>query len=78
MESVWAIGPSATATMATRDLGVVWWHRLPGQGLSPDQEDTAQFTPPLPRVDLSLSCVSDLPYGWEQETDENGQVYFVE
>lgn len=34
VESVWAIGPSAAATMATRDLGVVWWHRLQGQGLS--------------------------------------------
>uniref|UniRef100_A0A8C2XZD2 WW domain-containing protein n=1 Tax=Capra hircus TaxID=9925 RepID=A0A8C2XZD2_CAPHI len=23
-------------------------------------------------------CFSDLPYGWEQETDENGQVFFVD
>lgn len=27
---------------------------------------------------VNLSCVSDLPYGWEQETDENGQVFFVD
>lgn len=32
----------------------------------------------LPPADLGPSCLSDLPYGWEQETDENGQVYFVE
>lgn len=38
------------------------------------------FNSPTPAVcrPVNLSCVSDLPYGWEQETDENGQVYFVE
>lgn len=31
-----------------------------------------------PHTDPCSFSVSDLPYGWEQETDEKGQVFFVE
>ncbi|KAF2984200.1 hypothetical protein EK904_013334 [Melospiza melodia maxima] len=31
-----------------------------------------------PKSGKRKRVAGDLPYGWEQETDENGQVYFVD
>ena len=71
MESGWGNRPSVPAIVGTCDL-LVWWET----GTVAERAGL-QFIPPLPQADLA-SCFSDLPYGWEQETDENGQVFFVE
>ncbi|XP_009980258.1 PREDICTED: WW domain-containing oxidoreductase-like, partial [Tauraco erythrolophus] len=41
-------------------------------------EEYSAFSPVHPKSGKRKRVAGGLPYGWEQETDENGQVYFVD
>lgn len=77
----WETGPSAATALDLVTRGS--WSRkfrvqeIRRMTLLPDLGAWLGFIPLYIQLSINL-CVSDLPYGWEQETDENGQLFFVE
>lgn len=78
----WETGPSVATALDLVTRGS--WSRkfrvqeIRRMTLLPDLGAWLGFIPLHIQLSINLSCVSDLPYGWEQETDENGQLFFVE
>ncbi|MBZ3891965.1 WW domain-containing oxidoreductase [Sciurus carolinensis] len=49
-------------------------HLLQGMGIHTEEKTQWEH----PKTGKRKRVAGDLPYGWEQETDENGQVFFVD